>query len=94
MVPTGKVLPEGMEEDWLTNPELSTAEGSSQLTTALAVPNGTVIVTSDGKLVTTGGVLSAVETEQQFKLETPLYVIKIHPKNSTHFALQIVLPFF
>ena len=63
MVPTGKVLPEGMEEDWLTNPELSTAEGSSQLTTALAVPNGTVIVTSAGKPVTTGGVASAAKSK-------------------------------
>jgi hypothetical protein len=33
--------------------------GSSQETTALLLPNGTVTVMSDGKLVTTGGILSA-----------------------------------
>ena len=61
MVPTGKELPDGMEGVWLEVPELSTDVGSSQLTVAPEVPNGTVTVTSDGKLVTTGGVLSTVE---------------------------------
>ena len=42
-------------------PELSIEVGSSQLTGEPVLPNGTVTVMSDGKLLTTGGLLSAVE---------------------------------
>ncbi len=54
VVPTGKVLPDGLEELGNTVPELSTAVGSSQVTGLLLVPKGTVTVTSSGKEVTTG----------------------------------------
>ena len=60
VVPTGKVVPGATDGSWIDVPELSMDVGSSQLTVAPVLPNGTVTVISDGKLVTTGGVLSAV----------------------------------
>ena len=61
MVPTGDVVPDGMEGVWSEVPELSVDVGSVQVTGVPVVPNGTVTVMSDGKLVTTGGVVSAVK---------------------------------
>ena len=60
VLPTGKVLPDGREGFWEELPELSVDVGSSQFTVVSKVPKGTVTVTSCGKLVTTGGTVSAV----------------------------------
>ena len=67
MVPTGKSLPDGCEGVWKDVPELSLDVGSFHETGALLVPKGTVTVISEGKVLTTGGVPSAVGKKHKYQ---------------------------
>ncbi len=57
--PVGKELPGSRDLDGVTDPELSKAVGSFQLTGVLAVPKGTATEMSSGKLTMTGLIASA-----------------------------------
>ena len=63
VVPGGKELPGCLLVVGKTVPELSVTTGVSQGTFALVVPNGTVTVTSSGKLKITGSIVSAIRVE-------------------------------
>ena len=58
-------------------PESSVDVGSFQVTGVSVVPKGTVTVMSDGKVVTTGGVLSAVQ--KNIKIHIPNESLSLKP---------------